>query len=346
MQRAKWWFVGAVTLVVVLVVVAALRNPGVDAGGGWLGLDIAGGQQVDSVAAGIKAPYTGPAFITGLENLPASLTGTDVDGELKVDANGNLVLDAEVRHLFDYFLSALGEESLPALVARIRAYLRHTLPAAAAAQAEAALDDYLAYREAQSAMPATGSQAIDTVDTDALRAIKAQARELRTRYMDPAVASAFYADEDAWDDYALARVDVMRDDALTPVQKAERSAALVDALPPALQESVRAVSLYANLRELSDDWQQRGGTAAELRSIREAAVGPEAADRLEALDAERAAWQRRVDAYLRARDAILAAPGLGAGDKQRQIEQLRAAGFSNEEQLRLGAFETLHDGGA
>lgn len=346
MPKSTWWFAGVVAVVLALLAVVMLRDPGVDPGGGWLGLDIAGGQKVADVAGDINAPYTGPAFVTGLENLPASLTGTDVDGELKVDANGNLVMDVEVRHLFDYFLSALGEESLPALVARIRAYLRHTLPAGAAAQAEAALDDYLAYRAALSAMPAPASQAIETVDTNALRAIKEQARALRGQYMDGEVAAAFYAAEDAYDDYALARVDVMRDDSLTPVQKAERSAALVDALPPALQESVRAVSLYTNLRELSDDWQQRGGTPAELRSIREAAVGPEAADRLEALDAERATWKSRVDAYLRARDAILAAPGLGDADKQRQIEQLRAAGFSSEEQLRLGAFETLHDGGA
>lgn len=343
--RAWLSVAGLVSLLLVAVVV--LRGQG---GDGILSVAFDADRDASAGASFFErlGPHDGPVFVTGLENLPASLRGTDVDGELSVDAAGNLVMNAQVRNLFDYFLGTLGEESLPVIVARIRAYLRHALPATAAAQGEAALESYLAYREAMAALPASAPVAADSreLDTAALRAQKEQGKALRARYMDAEMAAAFYADEDAYDSYTLARLDLMRDASLSATEKAARSTALIDTLPPALQESVRAASLYTNLRDLTTDWQLRGGTATELRSIREAAVGAEAADRLEALDEQRAAWQSRVDDYLRARAAILAAPGLAGSEKDRQIADLRAQRFTPEEQLRLGAFESLHDDGA
>src|SRR5262245_46940633 len=43
--------------------------------------------------------------------LPGSLQGTDEDGALRVDEAGDLVVGPEVLRLFDYYLSATGEES-------------------------------------------------------------------------------------------------------------------------------------------------------------------------------------------------------------------------------------------
>src|SRR5689334_7743323 len=43
--------------------------------------------------------------------LPRSLQDTQVDGGLAADANGHLIVAPGVRALFDYFLSATGEES-------------------------------------------------------------------------------------------------------------------------------------------------------------------------------------------------------------------------------------------
>ena len=42
-----------------------------------------------------------------LTSMPASLDGTDVDGELAADAQGNLVITVGVRRVFDYFLSVI-----------------------------------------------------------------------------------------------------------------------------------------------------------------------------------------------------------------------------------------------
>src|SRR5690606_34167542 len=57
--------------------------------------------------APIRASQAAPA--TGSTSLPASVRGTEVDGRLELDAQGNLLITGQIRHLFDYFLSLVGE---------------------------------------------------------------------------------------------------------------------------------------------------------------------------------------------------------------------------------------------
>lgn len=59
-------------------------------------------------------------FITGLENLPRSLQGTTVDGEIIIDENKQLVVTEGLRRLFDYFLSAFGEEDESVIHERVK----------------------------------------------------------------------------------------------------------------------------------------------------------------------------------------------------------------------------------
>ncbi|MGC8384513.1 hypothetical protein ACP3P8_18065 [Pseudomonas aeruginosa] len=40
-----------------------------------------------------------------------------------VDASGNLLITRDIRNLFDYFLSAVGEEPLQQSLDRLRAYI-------------------------------------------------------------------------------------------------------------------------------------------------------------------------------------------------------------------------------
>jgi lipase chaperone LimK len=70
---------------------------------------------------------------------PSSLRGTDVDGDLERDAAGRFVATPAARLLFDYFLSAAGEEPAATIRARVAAEARRRLPAA---EADAAMDLY------------------------------------------------------------------------------------------------------------------------------------------------------------------------------------------------------------
>lgn len=282
-------------------------------------------------------------FTTGLEGIPKSLRDTEVDGSLEVDANGNLKITRGVRQTFDYFLSAIGEEDLATILARIRAHIRHVLPAKAAAQAEQLLESYIAYREGLGHLQQV--QGDPSQNIAAVRQQKQQVQALRTQYFSREVIDAFFGDEDAYDNYTLARIEIMQDKNLSATEKAKRSAALLDTLPPELKESVKTVNQYQELKSLEQDWKSRNGSPQELRAIREQLVGPEATERLETLDKERAEWDNRMTDYLQQRDEILKNAALSEDDRQKQVTTLRQQRFNQQEQVRVDALERIHDQG-
>lgn len=294
---------------------------------------------------GAAAPKPPSHFETGVESLPRSLQGTEVDGELEVDAGGHLKITNGVRHVFDYFLSAVGEEPLETTLARLHAYIRHKLPAGAAAEAEHILDGYIAYKRGLEDIHQAPPSGDGKIDIDAVRRQMEQVQALRSQYLSAEVIAAFFGDEDAYDRYTLARLGIMQNKSLSASARARQLAALDQQLPPALQESMKTINQYQNLESLTADWKKRGGSPAELRQIRENLVGTEAADRLESLDKDRAAWDQRMSAWYDERAAILGNSSLSADDRQRQIDELRKSRFSDTEQLRVEALERMHDRG-
>lgn len=282
-------------------------------------------------------------FTTGLEGMPKSLQDTEVDGALEVDANGNLKITKGVRQTFDYFLSAIGEEDLTTIIARIRAHIRHKLPAKAAAQAEKLLESYISYRDGLGRLPQVAGD--PSLNIAAIRQQKLDVQNLRSQYFDREVITAFFGDEDAYDSYTLGRIEVMQDKSLSATEKAKRTAALLEQLPPDMKESVKTLNQYQELQALEKDWKGRSGSPQELRAIREQIVGPEAATRLEALDHERSEWDAKMTGYLQERETILKNPALSEQDRQQQVQTIRQQRFNQQEQVRVDALERIHDQG-
>ena len=89
-----------------------------------------------------------PATKTNAQQLPASFNGTQVDGVFQLDEQGNLRITRDIVQIFDYFLSAIGEEPLSRSIERLQAYIRSQLSGSAQAQAQALslLEQYLDYK--------------------------------------------------------------------------------------------------------------------------------------------------------------------------------------------------------
>ena len=301
------------------------------------------GQSAQDVATAIEKSKTDTRFKTGVENMPKSLSDTEVDGALEVDSAGNLIISHSIRQVFDYFLSAIGEEDLTTIISRIRAYIRHKLPAKAAVQAEQILDSYLAYREALGHVPQV--QGDPSLNIPGIRQQKEAVQALRSQYLTREVSEAFFGDEDAYDRYTMARIEVMQDKSLSATEKAKRTAELLNGLPPALKESVQTLNKYQELTTFTEDWKTRGGKPEELRAIREQVVGVEAADRLEALDQERAVWDGRMNDYLQQRENIMNNQALSEQDRKKQVNDIKQKNFNEQERIRVDALETIHDQG-
>lgn len=296
--------------------------------------------------AGDAAPVAAPAtFTTGLEALPRSLLGTEVDGELEVDERGHLRITRGVRHVFDYFLSATGEESPDILLKRLRAYFRHKLPAGAAAEAGRLLDGYIAYKKGLAGLQGVTPSGSGQVDIAAVREQMQQVQALRLQFLAPEVIAAFFGEEDVYERYTLARLEILQNSQLTPQARAQQLAAAEEQLPAALRESIKVITQVQDLQALTQDWQKRGGSPAELRQIREQLVGAEASGRLEVLDQQRAAWDQRMRGWYSERAALLGNRSLGEQDRQAQLEALRAQRFTAAERQRVEVLEQLHDQG-
>jgi lipase chaperone LimK len=274
---------------------------------------------------------------------PRSLRGTRVDGGLVVDESGHFVPTLDARRLFDYVLTASGELSPADLRARIVHEIERRLSPAAAAEATALLDRYLAYRERVRVLASTD-------DGGDLEARLTTLMALRREVLGGDAAEAFFAEEEADARRLLEVRRVMRDPALSAEERAQRVAAIeqqVEAdLPPEAREARAAERLAVTLRAAEEELHARGGDAAELQGLRERLAGPEAAARLADLDGRRTAWQARVETYRadRARianDAALDAPGRTAA-----LARLLEESFSEPERRRVAALDRLAAGDA
>jgi lipase chaperone LimK len=331
-------------------IAVAAATLGIAGGLYWLmpgGQDALEAQEVAAPgAAGAGTAHVAPAsFATGLEALPPSLAGTEVDGEFEVDAAGHLKITGSIRRIFEYFLATVGEENLATIQARLKAYINHKLKDPAATEAAQLLDKYLAYKQALRNVSQAGGSADATLNPQALRQQMQQVQALRQQFFTPEVITAFFGDEDAYDRYALDRLDILQDQALSATQRAQRLATLEAQLPAPMRDAIGTITKAQSLEALTADWRQRGGSAAELRQIREKLVGAEAADRLETLDGENAAWDQRMHAWYGERAAILGNKNLSEQDRTRQLEQARASRFDATERLRVESLERMKDRG-
>ncbi len=260
-----------------------------------------------------------------------SMEGTRPDGDVKV-AGEQLVVDAELGHLFDYYLAGLGERSLAAIVQEIEKELDRRLKPGPAQQAKRLLASYLAYKRAlvdvERALPPT---------TDLLQAARQRLRAmqaLRPRYFTAAQSDGLFGASDAYDADALARMQVSMDKGLTAAQRSSALAALDARLTPAQRAERAEPSKVIALEERMQALRADGASDDDIYRARAAATTPEAAARLAEVDRDEAAWKARIKVYLAQRGQLLS-----GGAQPQALQQLRDSGFTAEEQRRLPAFE-------
>ena len=278
-----------------------------------------------------------PAPGSNTSALPRSFAGTDVDGQFSLDEAGNLIVSMDIRRVFDYFLSAYGEESIRTSIERLQAYIRSQLDEPAEGQALALLEQYLDYKRQLIELERNLPQ---MADLGAMRQRELAVQELRARIFSAEAHQAFFAQEEAYNLFTLQRLAIRHDPALSDRQKAEAVDQLRAGLPEELQEMV-APQLQAELRQQTAALQAQGASPAQIQQLRLQLVGAEATARLEALDQRRQQWQARLDDYRREKARITANRGLSEEDRQAAIAGLAAQRFDERERLRLDAAEQL-----
>lgn len=282
-------------------------------------------------------PPTIPALEPGARRAPPhSLRGSEVDGALLTDETGRFVPTPDALRLFDHFFAASGEEPEEQILARIEEEIRRQLPnPAAVADARAFLARYLGYRDSAQELAAAGY-----APADIERRIQWQ-RELRRDAFGAELAAALFGEEDREREVALERSRLSQDRALSDEEREARLADLDAQLPQGAREARADSAVALELRTEEARSRADGAGAAEIQALRERRVGPEAAERLAALDAQRAAWNARLAEYRAERSALASDASLAAAARETAVEALQERRFNRAEIARVRALDRI-----
>lgn len=278
-----------------------------------------------------------------LSILPASLNDVPSPKRLDVDAAGNLVINAKIRKMFDHYLSTLGEEELSTITDRVKLLLNRQLSDPALSEAQNIFDNYIEYKQAvdgilhQSAPFQSGQ-----LDGQAIAALKQQVRLERSNYFSHEVITAFFAREDQYDDYMLAKSRIINDETLSSDEKIEEISRLNQySLAWLTQQSAQTnkIETYqAKERALTES----GAQAWEIKDLRRRELGGEATAKLELLDERRADWDQRFSAYREAVEAAMEQVIDLDGEYAVTVrDKIRAEHFQDHELRRVKSLDAI-----
>ena len=285
------------------------------------------------------------SFITGLENLPRSLQGTTVDGEIIIDENKQLVVTEGLRRLFDYFLSAFGEEEENVIHERVKGYIRHHTPEPAASQAISVFDQYVAYLKALPEIEKRyGNLQLQAtqngeLDLNIVAQRKQDVAKLRQQYFDKLTIRAFFGAEEIYDNYSVEMIRINQNEQLSDAQKEVARQDYISRMPDIVTKT--NIEQQANINALitrTEQMKAKGATAEELYNMRRELVGAPAAARLAQVDQEDASFDQRFTQYQTQKQLLLSQ---NPDNAHTQIEQIEQQLFDENERKRLTGYAAL-----
>lgn len=273
-----------------------------------------------------------------------SMQDTLPDGNLQTlpagaasGASGALAY-GELKRLFDYYLSAVGEQSIETITQQIRGELDRKLPPAQAKKAQRLLGLYIEFKrelvrvESQPQLVGNGLLAI--------RGRFKAMQDVRSKYFSAEETQGMFGFEDAYDMDAIARLEVDQNPALNAQQKKQQLAALDASMPEQLRKERDATSVVVRLEQQAQELRAKGGSEDDVYRMRAKELDPQAAARLADVDREEVAWKGRIARYLEERSKLLQSQSNASeSEREASIAQLQQSAFSEAERPRLRAYE-------
>lgn len=271
-----------------------------------------------------------------------SLLDTEQDGNLQalqsaeaVGAPGSLAY-GELRRLFDYYLSTVGEQTIEAITAHIRGELQRNLPPAQVPKAQRLLALYIEFKRELVELDSKPELAGGGVAAIRRRMLAMQ--DLRARYFSHDETLGMFGQEDAYDMDAVSRLEISQDPSLSAQQKQQRLAALDASLPTALRAERDATHVVVRMEQQAQALRAKGASEDDIYRMRAKAFDPQAAARLADVDREEAAWKSRIAHYQGERARLLGTDN-SESERVTRMAQLQQSLFSEAERPRLAAYE-------
>lgn len=304
--------------------------------GAWYAWSQGESPQVETPAASGAARHDAPFVRSMQDTLPDGDLQT-MQGSPTAGATGALAY-AELKRLFDYYLSAVGEQSIEAITQHIRAELDRRLPAPQTAKAQRLLALYIEFKrelvrlETQPQLVGNGVQAI--------RARLLAMQDLRSRFFNEEETQGMFGFDDAYDMDAIARLEISQNPDLSALQKQQQLAAVDAAMPANLRSEREASNVVVRVEQQAQDLRAKGASEDDVYRMRAKEFDPQAAARLADVDREETAWKARMVRYQDERSKLLKAQtNATESERQTALAQLQQTYFTEAERPRLAAYE-------
>lgn len=276
-----------------------------------------------------------------------SLRGTEIDGQLRTDAAGRLVVDLQTKDFFDYFLNTVGEVDAETALGKIESLAHNSLPEPAADEAIALLEQYLDYKQRVLALGNTQLDPARQQDPAYQLSVFEQAlddlKQLRGSTFSPDTHRAFFGLEEAYGEYTLASLDLQQRTDLSEGARETLQLWHRQQLPDVIRQTETRLIEEENIHS------QRQAVLANSSSpkdageqLRELGMAPDQADDVVAYLNVREQFESAFDQYQTELTQLQQA-GLAPDDQATREDELLESHFDNEQTrmwARLKSMET------
>lgn len=330
----------AIILVLILAIFISRRRPEAEQ------TDTLAAASVDTDASWAlrpDAPPSSPAAAapsTGPDNAPAphpSLDGTDVNGGIRVDDKGRIILHRDVRRLFDYYLSLRGRMDNESIRALLRQHLESSQPDPVVQEALALFDKYVALIDAESkyAEEWTGR---DLKASAEVASVLEERRKLRREHLGDELSEAFYQDQEQYEAFQLERMTISTNPNLNEAEKKAALDAAESLLSPQQREIRKQTFAWLDIKQLArqpiESLDAEGADAIRQR------FGDNALDRLAAVEQERQSWEEKREAWLAEKARLAARTDLSEDEKKAQLQAYGQTHLDATELRRMQALDS------
>lgn len=233
-----------------------------------------------------------------LANKPLYLQNTEIPAKFTLDEQGNLVINSDIRDIFDYFLLMKGDLSDNQIELIIAGYIETELQEPARSQATILLSHYRDYLQRYAQWrKESGAEFGTQADSITLRETLQQLHSLRIEVLGESVESSFFGEEEQTNNaYLDAKIAMNQTNGDEQARK-QVIENLRSALPDEVRQAQDAAMMQVTLSEKVNAMKAAGASADQIEKERTALVGVEASQRLAALDDERKIWDQKRAAY-------------------------------------------------
>lgn len=275
--------------------------------------------------------------------LPSSLLDAMPPLNLDVDKNGDLIINMKIKHLFEFYLTAIGEESLEVIILRIKHSLNSQLKGGSLLEANNILEGYLQYRNniANIKNRYTDSYTGNAFSIKLVKDMKEEIIQSRESFLSNNVSDVFFSREDEYDLYMMTRIEIGTNTDYSSEYKSELMQSLSDQAPLWIIDQSKQSNQVSNNRQEEKNLLQSGISQAELHEFRVQKFGVDIANKKKTLDDKRADWKQKISEHQLAVDDIMSLDSYTLNDKKDMISKLRSINFNQNQIKRVEALDNI-----